>query len=120
MNGQLFLNRFVSRGSVVYSLRASDGSILWSHDMGSDEALHAPVLFAGIFYLLQNDGSLDAWRASDGAHVWHYPAPADPIQEILGQEREGTLYLLTFYNAIVALHSSDGRTLWRLGPFIAH
>ena len=119
VGGQLFLSRFISRGSVVYSVRASDGGILWSHDMGSDETLHAPILFAGIFYLLQNDGSLDAWSASDGAHVWHYPAPSDPIQEILGEASEGTLYLLTFYNSIVALHSSDGRTLWHLGPFIS-
>ncbi len=117
--GQLYLKRFVSRGSVVYSVRASDGHILWFHDMGSDDTLHGPVLFAGIFYLLQNDGSLDAWRAGDGAHVWRYPAPSDPIQEILGEESEGILYLLTFYNSVVALQSSDGKILWHLGPFAA-
>lgn len=118
-NGQLFLKRFTSRGSVVYSLRASDGRLLWFHDMGSEDTLHAPIFFAGIFYLLQDDGSLDAWRASDGAHVWHYPAPSDPVEEILGEEGEGILYLLTFYNSIVALRSDDGRTLWHLGPFTA-
>lgn len=115
--GQLFLSRFVSRGSVVYSVRAIDGRILWFHDVGSDDTLHGPVLFAGIFYLLQNDGSLDAWRASDGVHAWRYPTPSDPIQEILGEENEGILYLLTFYNSVIALQSSDGRILWRLGPF---
>ncbi len=117
--GQLFLKRFVSRGSVVYSVRTSDGSILWFHDMGSDDALHAPILFSGIFYLIQNDGSLDAWRAGDGTHIWRYPAPSDPIEEIVGEEGAGILYLLTFYNSVVALQSSDGRVLWRLGPFAA-
>lgn len=119
VGGQLFLKRFVSRGSVVYSVRTSDGSILWFHDMGSNDALHAPILFSGIFYLLQNDGSLDAWRTSDGAHIWRYPAPSDPIEEIVGKEGAGILYLLTFYNSVVALQSSDGRVLWRLGPFAA-
>ena len=117
--GQLFLKRFVSRGSVVYSVRASDGSILWFHDMGSDDALHAPVLFSNIFYLLQNDGSLDVWRADDGAHLWRYPAASDPVEEIVGEEGAGILYLLTFSNSVVALQSSDGRMLWRTGPFAA-
>jgi outer membrane protein assembly factor BamB len=116
---QLFLSRFTSRGSIVYTVRASDGSIRWFHDVGSDDALHAPVVFHDIVYLLQNDGSLDAWRISDGAHVWRYTTPTNPIEQIRNEQRTGTgiLYLLTFYNSLVVLHSSDGHLLWRLGPF---
>ncbi|HEY1348919.1 MAG TPA: PQQ-binding-like beta-propeller repeat protein [Ktedonobacteraceae bacterium] len=112
---RLFLSRFTSRGSLIYSVQTSDGSIRWFHDVGSDDALHAPVLLSDIVYLLQNDGSLDAWRVSDGAHLWRYSTPTNPIQEIHNQQ--GLLYLLTFYNSLVTLQSSDGRLLWRLGPF---
>lgn len=117
--GQLFLSRFTSRGSVVYTIQASDGSIRWFHDVGSDDALHAPVVFHDIVYLLQNDGSLDAWRISDGAHIWRYTTPANPIEEIRNEQRTGTgiLYLLAFYNSLVVLQSSNGRLLWHLGPF---
>lgn len=112
---RLFLSRFTSRGSVVYSVQADDGSIRWFHDVGSDDALHAPVILHDIVYLLQNDGSLDAWRVSDGAHIWHYMTPTNPIEEI--RDEHGLLYLLTFYNLLVTLQSRDGRLLWRLGPF---
>jgi outer membrane protein assembly factor BamB len=112
---RLFLSRFTSRGSLIYSVQITDGSIRWFHDVGSDDALHAPVLLPDIVYLLQNDGSLDAWRASDGAHLWRYTTPTNPIEEI--HHQQGLLYLLTFYNSLVTLQSSDGRLLWRLGPF---
>lgn len=113
---RLFLSRFTSRGSVIYSVQTADGSIRWFHDVGSDDALHAPVILHDIVYLLQNDGSLDVWRVSDGAHIWRYTTPTNPIEEIRNAQDAGVLYLLTFYNTLVTLHSRDGLLLWRLGP----
>lgn len=117
VNGQLFLSRFTSRGSIIYTVQASDGRLRWFHDVGSDDALHAPVVFDDIVYLLQNDGSLDAWRTSDGVHIWRYTTPTNPIEEIRNETRTATLYLLTFYNSLVVLQSRSGRLLWKMGPF---
>lgn len=108
---RIFLSALEPWGNVVYALRAGDGSILWSHDMGSDNPLHAPVFFASIFYLSQNDGSLDAWRASNGAHLWHY-APSSSIDWIVTEDAGEMMYIKAFDDSIAALRSSDGKILW--------
>lgn len=113
---RIFLSALEPWGNVVYALRATDGRILWSHDMGSDNPLHTPVLFGSIFYLSQNDGSLDAWRASDGAHLWHYAPSFSSIDWIISDETGGTLYIKAFDNSIAVLRSSDGKLLWRYRP----
>ncbi len=113
---RVFLSVLEPWGNVVYALRTSDGRILWSHDMGSDNPLHTPVLFGSIFYLSQNDGSLDAWSVSDGAHLWHYAPVFSSIDWIMTEEADGTLYIKAFDNSIAVLRSRDGKLLWHYSP----
>ena len=108
---QLFLRNLAAWGNVVYALRASDGSILWHHDMGSDDPLHSPVFFDGVFYLNQNDGSLDAWRASDGIHLWHY-LPPFPTDWIWPEATSGLLYIKALNGSLAVLQGSSGHILW--------
>jgi outer membrane protein assembly factor BamB len=109
---QLFLSNLAAWGNVVYALRSSDGSLLWHHDMGSDNPLHAPTLFNGIFYLSQNDGSLDAWRASDGVHLWHY-VPQFPTDWIWPETTGNLLYVKALNGSLTVLQASNGTVLWR-------
>lgn len=109
--GQLFLSDLAAWGNVVYALRASDGSVLWHHEMGSDDPLHAPVLFDGIFYLSQNDGSLDAWRASDGVHLWRY-LPPFPTDWIWPEATSGLLYVKSLNGLLTILQASTGVVRW--------
>ena len=108
---QLFLSNLAPWGNVVYALRASDGSILWHHEMGSDDPLHSPMLFDGIFYLSQNDGSLDAWHAGNGFHLWHY-LPPFPTDWIWPDAPSGLLYVKALNGSLTVLQANNGKALW--------
>jgi outer membrane protein assembly factor BamB len=92
----------------VYVFQASDGHLLW-HTSGP---VVNPVPLNGVLYAMQSDGRLDAWRESDGYHLWSYRAP-DGTQIVQNARHDPTLlFLLNDTGTFYALRASDGKLLW--------
>lgn len=95
----------------VYILRASDGHLLWH---GPDESItSSPIALNGTFYAWQNNGQLDAWRESDGQHLWGYSAPIGSSMVRHLPQGSPLLFLFDPVGTFYILRSSDGKLLWR-------
>ncbi len=94
---------------LTYALRASDGQILWHNA----QILTYPLLLAGVLYTMQNNGQLDAWRESDGHHLWGYSTPVGT--RIIGKFLPSSplLFLLSRTGMLSTLRTNDGKLLWR-------
>jgi len=93
----------------VYILRASDGHLFWR----SPETITSPNELNGTLYAWQTNGQLDAWRESDGQHLWSYSAPIG--SSIVGSLTQGSplLFLLDPVGTLYVLRASSGKLLWR-------
>jgi outer membrane protein assembly factor BamB len=111
LSNQSPLNGPGASSNLVYALRASDGMILWHTLVPTGEASS----LSGTFYVMQESGQLDAWRESDGKHLWRYQAPPASTS-LLGSSLLGNtpamLVLVNKQGRIEALRSSDGKLLW--------
>jgi len=93
----------------IYVLNASNGHLLWS----SSRPIANFSAFAGTLYSLGNNGQLDAWRESDGQHLWSYSAPVGTnIFWQLAYNQPSLLFLLDYTSTLRALRTSDGKLLW--------
>jgi outer membrane protein assembly factor BamB len=90
-------------------LHGSDGHLLWS----SSATITDPIPLNGTLYEWQNNGQLDAWRESDGQHLWSYRAPIG--SSIGGSLTEGSplLFLFDPVGTFSVLRATDGKLLWR-------
>ena len=87
----------------------SDGHLLWR----SPEPIANPYVFAGALYTIANNGQLDAWRESDGRHIWSFDAPIGSSIVWSLQSIPGLLFLQDTTGHLYALRTTDGKLLWR-------
>lgn len=112
-NGILFL--ISTHGSAAQSddqidaLRASDGKLLW-HTTGY---LGNPLFQSGLYYTMRTEGRLDAWRESDGGHLWSYKAPAETNFSGDPSGKNKLILLTDLPGDIEVLRTNDGKLLWR-------
>ena len=73
--GPLEVNGIVYAGSstnswpsILYALRASDGTLLWQYT--ANNFIATPIVANGVVYAASNDGVLAALRVSDGYQFW--------------------------------------------------
>ena len=78
-NGQIHL--FL--GDSIVALSTSDGSLLWqrsvAHVVGGESWVQPEVVGDGIVYTEAENGTVQAFRASDGVSLWHYNIPEIPV-----------------------------------------
>ncbi len=78
-NGQVHL--FL--GNSIAALSAGDGSLLWqrsvAHVVGGESWVQPEVVGDGMVYTEAENGTVQAFRASDGASLWHYTIPEIPV-----------------------------------------
>ncbi len=118
------------------AIRAADGKIRWSGDLGRSQAIVArtwlyqypPILANGVLYAMratQNESgaTLSAIRASDGKTLWTFPesdvvAPgALTGNRIIMPTAQASATIPSALTLIlVALRSSDGSEVWRSAP----
>jgi outer membrane protein assembly factor BamB len=122
-DGMIFLS-----ADQTYTLRLSDGKLLWHSAQVGTLAEANNVLYLGAVAgfvspeSVQFSDSFYALRASDGTQIWHTSfmptSPAESRQEYRMQLLDNVLYIIPVnygYNAIPglsALRTSDGKRLW--------
>ncbi len=103
---------------VVDALRASDGKLLWHHQINAG-AYDAQVV-NGVVYVTASIGDssagyLYAWRASDGQLLWHYTDSNGPLSTPV--VNDGSVYTDSYNQVsqkmnVFALQASSGARLW--------
>ena len=96
-----------SQAAPVYALRASDGKILWHASL-----LGNPSFQSGILYMMQTDGRLDAWRESDGGHLWSYQASEEMSTFENPPGKNNLVFLTDLLGNLEVLRANDGKLLW--------
>jgi outer membrane protein assembly factor BamB len=98
---------------LLAALRARDGMPLWRALVTSEFVVSSQpeelAIAGGVVLALVRGGELIAFRASDGASLWHARLA------VLGTAWGGVLYTLDG-STIYALRLADGRLLWRQQP----
>jgi outer membrane protein assembly factor BamB len=90
------------------ALRASDGSILWD----SSKLAGTPLVQSGVLYSLQANGQLDAWRTSDGQHLWQAQASVGSKLAPGLMYNPALVFLVNELGEIATLRASTGTLLW--------
>lgn len=93
----------------LYVLCASDGQLLWQ----SAEPITNPIPNLGILYTMQNNGQLDAWRESDGQHLWGHSFPVGTNMYIDRDSQSSVLFVMSAIGTLYVLRISDGKILWQ-------
>lgn len=93
----------------LYALSASDGQLLWQ----SAEPVTNPIPNAGILYTMQNNGQLDAWRESDGQHLWGHSFLIGSSMHLDRTNQSSVLFVMSTLGTLYVLRTSDGKILWQ-------
>jgi outer membrane protein assembly factor BamB len=102
--------------SQVYALQASTGKELWYFSLEENTALSLSFIFlqASTFYTGQPDGTIEAWRDSDGKHLWSTQTDDFALSPWLNpQANPELLFLINESGNLDVLRGSDGQVLWR-------
>jgi outer membrane protein assembly factor BamB len=97
-----------SVGDTIYVLRASDGGLLWSREMGKAAYFQsgAFLVMERVMYLTTVDGTVNALRKSDGRLLWSKRILRLP------QLQDDILYVAAAEGGINALSAYTGATRW--------
>ncbi len=97
-----------STGDTIYVLRASDGSLLWSREMGQAAYFQAGafLIMDRVMYVTTVDGTVNALRKSDGHLLWFKHILRLP------QLRDDMLYVAAAEGGVNALSAYTGATRW--------
>ena len=115
-NGKIFLyyangtaGGTTSENDQEYTLSSSDGKVLW-HTSGFSGQ---PWIQASILYTMQPGGRIDAWRASDGSHLWDSQALAGMYPYGDPTNNNNLVFLTDQLGNVEVLRANDGKLLWR-------
>lgn len=97
-----------SAGDDIYVLRASDGTLLWSRQMGQAAYFQSGALMVveRVMYVTTVDGTVNALRESDGHLLWFRRILRLP------QLSDGTLYVAAAEGGVNALAGYTGAMRW--------
>ena len=106
----------------VKAIRASDGQELWAY---SSETLKDAQLIDGILYFnLLSPPQQETLQAHDpisGRLLWQYSCSIQGCSVAFPQVQQGIAYIVEQgggnYNTLLALHTSDGKVLWRVAQY---
>jgi len=99
--------------SLVYALRAGNGSVFWNVSISNTD-VNLLLLSGGILYAADlPDGIIYGLRAKDGAVLWHTSIVNAHSGLYFPQVVDGVFYIVSGLDgAIYAIHGSDGSILW--------
>jgi outer membrane protein assembly factor BamB len=98
----------------VYSVNANTGSILWVFPGGTRIGGGVTQGFDGTLYTASCAGVVYALDRSTGYVLWSYQASYGNVNSAPGVGPDGTVYVSTDENALIAV--SNGKLLWTFGP----
>lgn len=101
--------------SSVYTLRASDGTVLWHYPLNNGQSSWGAWLSTAdeVTYVGVNadrgESSIYALRSKDGSVLWHYETADTPNNAVVSN---GTVYVSSNNQVVYALRGRDGTLLW--------
>lgn len=108
---------YVSVDFSLYALKASDGSQQWRGTATGDGSLFAgPATGDGAIFSVDETGELFAFRASDGAVLWHAQAakPAAFLYLVSNPVSDGaSVYIGSIDHHVYCYNASDGSVRWK-------
>ena len=105
IHGVMYFNTYW----VVYAVRISDGTTLWSYQPQDDVA--KMIVYHNVVYLhhgIYESGRITAHKATDGALLWSYQ-PQNPSSML--SVVNGVIYVYSSNN-VDAINASNGTLLW--------
>src|SRR5712691_3420824 len=102
---------YASSQTTVYAIKASTGLLLWRQTPEESVLQGQPVVGAGIVSIALANGSLAAWRASDGRPLWDASLKDEALYPVaIG---DGLVLADTSRGSIVAVGAMTGVLLWK-------
>lgn len=98
----------------ICTLQATDGSLLWQQQLGSDTGAAnptSPVAANKVIYAGTDDGYISALQASDGALLWRYKTGGTWLSS--PTVADGMLYVGANDGYVYALRANEGSLLWK-------
>jgi outer membrane protein assembly factor BamB len=129
MNGSVYLSHVEDKHNVLSfapseprqwqaaflcALDASDGSLLWEHQLGITTGTGhptSPLVTPDGIYIGTNEGALAAFQTGDGVPRWQYQTGGALLSSPTGAN--GVVYVSANDGAVSALRASDGALLWQ-------
>ncbi len=110
---------FASSVGLVYALYKTNGSIRWTHDLGSGvECVTKPLLKDEMFYTATFEGysygRLVKLAVSDGHEIWHTDLPGGPWDNSITADGQGHLFLAMYGSSTInSYYETNGSLLWQ-------
>ncbi len=105
-DGVLYLN--LQKTGRTLAVNAKNGRIIW--EVGGGFKASSPAIFGGLLIVSSNDGSVTAYRRSDGRKIWRFTNPAkiesSPVVS------DGVVYFATQAGRLMALTARTGAVRW--------
>jgi outer membrane protein assembly factor BamB len=102
--------------NTLYALNAKDGSVVWTHPAGANEAFGNPLVDNSVLYVAESPSAsgsspqLDALNASDGSVIWTQTIPNAAATNLVAAN--GVIYFGGSIASVYAVNESDGTLLW--------
>lgn len=102
---------YASSDTTIYAINAETGRLLWQQT--PDESLldGQPIVGEGIVSSALANGSLAAWRVSDGRPLWVASLKEEAIVPVANAA--GMIFAATNHGSILAVQALTGKLLWK-------
>jgi outer membrane protein assembly factor BamB len=97
-------------GGTLFSLNAGTGSINWAHEVDPDLS-SAPVIAAGVVYLVTSSGLLQAYAATDCSKLWSAQVGETGPDGASPAVADGRVYVCADLE-LLSLDATSGKQLW--------
>jgi outer membrane protein assembly factor BamB len=102
---------YASSDTTIYAISASTGRLLW-HQTPEESLLGGqPIVGEGIVSISLANGSLAAWRSSDGHPLWEASLKDEALVPVASGG--GMVFADTSRGSIVAVRAMTGQFLWK-------
>ena len=84
---------FVSQGTMLYALDATNGAVLWSFALGGNSPFTASCYENGRVFSVNRNGTLRAFDAATGSVIWTTQLPGQSFFTSAPSVYQGVIYL---------------------------
>lgn len=102
---------YASSAMTIYAISAATGRLLWHQTPEESLPGGQPIVGDGIVSIALANGSLAAWRASDGRPLWEASLKDETLVPV--SIAGGMIFADTSPGAIVAVRAMTGQFLWK-------
>lgn len=112
---------YVTAGTQLMALDQADGRIVWSASLGGHNYASAPALDNGNLFAINDQGSLQAFNASNGARTWTVTLGDGNINSFDASPTaaNGRVYV-SGNNTLYAVDETSGTTRWARAVLYGH